>query len=417
MVTPTLFAGLKLLIGELMIKSSSRRVAVVLSGTALALTAATLPAQAATTGWRVNSVFAAARGSESAVTNVDAVSARDAWTAGFTLNSRSIQSVLRHWTGKSWRRVTLPTAIAKSWNASFPIFSPVAASSASNVWVFTSFPGGRYLHLNGKRWSLGSLPGAGTVAGPGLEIMAASDLGKNNAWAFGAKINLSRPTPTSVPYAAHFNGSKWKGQTLPGKGVITAVSVTSSRSMWAVVGSPNAVVSPGSAQGASKPVVLHWTPSGGWQRAAVQPALPVGANLTSVQAGPGGTVWIGGSVRNSAKGTTAFAAKWTTAASAWALARLGGASAGKWELTDMASDGRGGIWGIAVAKNVKGEPERMWHLSGATWSKVTPGFGKREWILTQLATVPGTASVWGVGALKAGTSGNALIAIDGPTPR
>ncbi len=83
----------------------------------------------------------------------------------------------------------------------------------------------------------------------------------------------------------------------------------------------------------------------------------------------------------------------------------------------MAPDGRGGFWGVAVAVNVKGEPERMWHLTGTTWSRVTAGFGKRQWILTQLAAVPGTSSVWGVGALKAGTSEDGLVAIDGPTPR
>ena len=83
----------------------------------------------------------------------------------------------------------------------------------------------------------------------------------------------------------------------------------------------------------------------------------------------------------------------------------------------MAASGRGGIWGLAIARNVNGQPARLWHLSGATWSKVAPDFGKHEWIMAQLASVPGTNSVWGVGALKVGKSGAGLIAVDGPTPR
>ena len=138
--------------------------------------------------------------------------------------------------------------------------------------------------------------------------------------------------------------------------------------------------------------------------------------MTSVLAEADGMVWIGGALKNGAKGTTAFAAKWTPAAPAWTIVQLGGPSPGTWELVDMAADGHGGSWGVALATNVKGQPSRLWHLSGATWSRVTPNFGRQQWILTQLAAVPGTASVWGVGTLNVGASRDGLIAIDGPAP-
>ena len=400
-----------------MIKSSSRRAAVVLSGSAIALTAAMLPAQAATSSWRINAELAA-RGKVSVAFGVDAVSARDAWASGITVNNKkgTLQSVLRHWTGNGWHSVTLPAGLAKRWQNTTPIFTQVAASAA-DVWVFNGLLRGAYLHRSRGHWSLGSLPNGSPLLGQAIEITAAKDFGKDNAWAFGGRVATTSPTASAVPYAAHFNGSKWTGQTLPGKGAITAVSAVSSTSVWAVVGKPSAVTSPGLLGGATSPLVLQWTAKAGWQKAAVQPALPAGANLTSVVAEPGGTVWIGGSVKNGAKGTTAFAAKWTTSTSAWKLTRLGGASAAKWGLNDMAPDGRGGIFGVAAAINVKGQPERLWQLTGTTWSRTTPRFGKHEWILTQLAAVPGTASVWGVGALKVGKSEDGLIAIDGPTPR
>ncbi len=402
-----------------MIKASSRRAAVVLSGSAIALTAGLLPAQATTSSWRISAELHTP-GKINLVFGVDAVSARDAWATGVTANNKTatFKSVLRHWTGNGWHSVTLPSRVAKRWNSGAPLFTQIAASPAGDVWVFNGFLRGSYLHRSGNRWSTGGLPGGGGTAGPSLAITAARDFGKDNAWAFGGKVSLASPTTAKTsPYAAHFNGSKWTAQTLPGRGEITAVSADSASSMWAVVGSPSGLTSPGPVIGSSRPSVLHWTAKAGWLQAAVQPVLPAGANLTSVVAEPDGTVWIGGSVKNGAKGTTAFAAKWTTAASAWTLARLGGATSGKWGLGDMAPDGRGGIFGVALAINVKGEPERLWHLAGTTWSRVAQHFGKHEWIFTQLAAVPGTHSVWGVGALKVGKGEDGLIAINGPTPR
>ncbi|MGO8956542.1 MAG: hypothetical protein ACLQFR_04100 [Streptosporangiaceae bacterium] len=399
-----------------MIKLSPQRAALVLAGSAIALSAAMLPAQAATNGWRIDSELAV-RGATSGFFSIDAVSARDAWAAGVTLNDKNgtFQPVLKYWAGKNWQPVALPAAIASRWQNSFPIFTQVAASSATNAWVFSSYPGGHYLHLNGKQWSLGSLP-ASSSAGTSIEITAVADLGDDSAWAFGAELDLAGSTQAAIPYAAHFDGSKWTGQTLPGQGAITAVSVASSGTVWAVVGRPNAAVGPVSVQGTTRPLVLQWTTTDGWQRAAVQPALPTGANLTSVQAAPGGAVWIGGSVPDTDKGKTPFAAQWTAPAPAWTPTNLGGPSAGKWELTDMAPDGSGGLWGVTVAGNVKGEPERLWHLTGSTWSQATPSFGKDEWILVQLAAVPGTPSVWGAGNLRSGTTRDGLIAIGGPTP-
>ncbi|HEY2639323.1 MAG TPA: hypothetical protein VGI66_05510 [Streptosporangiaceae bacterium] len=399
-----------------MIKSLPRRAAVVLAGGAIGLTAVMLPAQAAANGWRVSAEIGS-RGSLDLMFGVDAVSARDAWATGFSQSTKNFTTkiVLRHWTGASWHEVSLPARLAKRWNSNFLASTP-AASSARDVWVFDGTPHGGFLHLSGTRWSMGTLPGGGASPSHPIEVLAAKDFGRDNTWAYGARVNLGITTSVAVPYAFHFNGRRWTGQTVPGKGAITAVSAVSPSSVWAVVGRPSPLRF-GLIRGSPRPLVLHWTAATDWQRAAVQPMLPAGANLTSVVAQPDGTVWIGGSVKNGAKGTTALVAKWTTGASAWTLTRLGGASSGKWTLADMVPAGRGGIVGLGVAINVKGQHERLWQLTGSTWSRVTPNFGKPEWTLFQLAAVPGTASVWGVGAISVGQSADGLIAIDGPTPR
>ena len=127
-----------------MIKSLPRRAALVLAGSAIGLTAVILPAQAAANGWRVNTEIGS-RGSLDLMVGVDAVSARDAWAAGYSLNIKKLKlthtAVLRHWTGTSWHEVSLPARLAKRWNSSFLAFTP-AASSARDVWVFDGTPMG-----------------------------------------------------------------------------------------------------------------------------------------------------------------------------------------------------------------------------------------------------------------------------------
>lgn len=229
-----------------MIRSSSRA-AVVLSGSALALTAAMLPAQAATSGWRVNAELST-RGSVTVLWGVDAVSARNAWATGVAQNNKTLtfKPVLTHWAGTGWHPVTLPAGVAKAWNNTYPTFTQIAASSAGDVWVFNGLPRApAYLHLNGTRWNTGQVPG-GTAASNATEITAAKDLGRRNVWAFGARVNLASPAAQAVPYAAHFNGRTWRGQTLPGKGSITAVSAVSASSVWAVVGLEMQALAPAS---------------------------------------------------------------------------------------------------------------------------------------------------------------------------
>lgn len=118
-----------------MLKSVSRRAAVVLAGSAIALTAAMLPAQAATTaGWRISATYRETARPE-LLLSVAAVSARDAWAAGTSVgkNGTSFQTVIRHWTGRTWAAVTLPAKIAKAWQKEEAFDVQVAASSPANV--------------------------------------------------------------------------------------------------------------------------------------------------------------------------------------------------------------------------------------------------------------------------------------------
>jgi hypothetical protein len=431
------------------IKLGSRRVAIVLVCSALALAAGLVPAQAATTGWRTDATLAL-RGKETVLEDVAASGPADGWAVGFTAENPGTslpQPVIRHWTGRAWRLVTLPAEIGRELARQFAVLWAVGAASARDLWIFTDIGG--YLRLDGSRWSLGQLPGASEKSGALVLIDAANVFSRTDVWAFGMRLSASG---VAAPYSAHYNGRNWSRVSmpgLPGGGLITAVAAVSPDDLWAVdlgllgLPSPSAAVRSAVARSAvatspaarlavarlaaarrraaapdSLPpsqVVLHWTAKTGWQDATVQPNLAATDELVSGMGERDGHVWFGGSANNSANGTSSLTAEWTGAR--WSVKDLPGkASSTQWQLIGMTPDGTGGIWALAASNN--SDAERIWHLHGARWSQARPAFGKHPWDLQTLALVPRTHSVWAVGALQRSKSRvDGLIAVDGPTPR
>jgi hypothetical protein len=217
------------------IKLASRCAAVVVAGSALTLAVGLLPAQAATTGWRIETTVAV-RGSETLFAGVAASSPADAWATGFSAKDKGTSSpkpLIRHWTGKAWRSVTLPAKVARAWANVAPVDALVGAASARSVWVFGSFTGS-YLRLSGSRWSLGQLPGVSEKSGALVLIDAVKVINGTNVWAFGERDSVSGSQEVSAPYAAYYNGHKWAKVTVPGTGAITAVAAVSSSDIWAV---------------------------------------------------------------------------------------------------------------------------------------------------------------------------------------
>jgi hypothetical protein len=116
------------------------------------------------------------------------------------------------------------------------------------------------------------------------------------------------------------------------------------------------------------------------------------------------------------KGTTPLAADWN--GTSWSVNDLPmRATSAHWQLGAMTPDGTGGIWALAQAYG--GGKAQIWRLHRTIWSRVSPGFGKHHWTLESLALVPGTRSVWAVGAVDGSSesSQNGLIAVDGVLPR
>jgi hypothetical protein len=405
-----------------MIKLTSRRAALVLAGSAVALVGGVLPAQAAGTGWRPFAKISV-KGDETLLTGVDAVAKGDAWAVGGATTSKGTKPVgiIEHWTGKAWQRVILPAAVAKKWNAnsgeSFPV---VGASSARNFWAFgqnlasSNAPDG-YVRLSGRKWTAGTLPGTSLASGHLVIITATRVISSKDVWVFGGKLKATESSESFSPYAAQYNGHKWISKSVPGDGAIVGVSEISRGNMWAVIGTPQLFSAGGGSGLASTPSVDSWNGKSWSENSASRTTLPAGASLDSILAERGGHVWIGGGATNTKGGTTEFAAE--LSGSTWTVSTLPAtASSSDYAVTSMAPDGSGGVW--AVAGGLEAPSLRIWHLTGGTWTgPSTPSFGSSHRILFQLAAVPGTSSVWGAGAVAHGSSADGLIALVGPTPR
>jgi hypothetical protein len=364
---------------------------------AAALAAGVLPAsaaQASTTGWRVNHQVKI--GARTVMVAIAALRPADAWAMGISqkTSTASATAVIERWNGGSWRRVTLPAAVAGPWNRSVPI-AAIAARSDSDLFAFSEVTP-QYLRRSGTHWSTGKLPvpgGAATVV-----MSAGIDRGPGNVWALGGTFRRQ----TFSPYAARFNGTRWSVVPVPGHGPIVAASALSAKDIWAVTGTQP--VQPGVTT--KRPEVLHWNGTA-WH--TVQLPSPLPGNPGSILAVSDHDVWIGGGSPNGKGGTHEYVAQFT--GRALHVSKLKVAATGaRFRMISLASDGHGGIWGIAASGQAGSS--RLWHRTGSTWHGPTAVRLGRRSFLFSMAHVPGTTSMWGVGG--AGSTG--VIAVEGRVP-
>ena len=366
---------------------------------ALTLAAALLPAspaQASTTSWRVN--HRVKLGAVTIIASVAALRPADAWAMGITQkkNGGTVASVIERWNGRGWGRVTLPSAVAAKWNGTFPV-ATIAARSDSDLWAFGDLVP-QYLRRSGTHWSTGRLPTpAGSAA---VFVNAGVDRGPGHVWALGG---TSHANGSFSPYAARFNGTRWSMVKVPGHGPIVAVSAISASDIWAVTGTSSLQPFAGLPVTTRRPEVLHWNGTA-WRAVHLAARLP--GSPSSILAISDHDVWIGGSHANAKHGTSEYAAQFTGRALHVSKLRVTAARS-KFDMIQLASDGHGGIWGLAA--NLTAESARFWHRTGSAWHGPMPvRFGPSTTIVS-IAHVPGTASMWGAGVSR----GAGLIAVEG----
>jgi hypothetical protein len=343
----------------------------------LALTCVAFSASAATSPspaqhWR--RVFQARTG-PSKLTGVIALRAKDAWAVG---SSRDGAVVMR-WNGSSWRSVPLPGAAGF-----FP--TAAAASSPGNVWVAGNVGGsdtGKIMRWNGSSWQPIALPTGVTAQSPVV-------LGPANAWVVGPTVCTGQANCTSQ--LLHWDGAGWTSFAVPAS--ISSLAGSSTANMWAT----------GWQDGlAARLAVYHWTGTT-WKSVASAPHPRIeSAGLAAPSAGH---VWIGGWLATSR--TPMFVLQWN--GSRWAqhtaaIKPPGGAFQNA--STTLAPDGYHGVWlGPWV------------HWTGATWISVPPGISTSAFDLTDIALIPRSRSLWGVGLRhrSAAHPQQSLIAVQGSMP-
>ncbi len=350
----------------------SRRVGAVLAAVTVAatVTAMGLPARApSAAGWR--EVFVRHYGPSADVSGYTAViapSRHDAWAFGGTDLSIVGSPVAVRWTGGHWRASQLPRGVDSTINAA-------SAVSASDIWAVT-FYGEDILHWNGLHWSVAKhLNGSGELTG----ITAVSP---RDVWAFGANGAIGGLGTW------HFNGRTWKKVTGNG-GLISAASALSATSIWAISGTP------------LQSAILHYNGTR-WRRLTATPLAGIAA--TGVLPMSPSNVWVSGTTGNShiTSWLIHFGGRqWTRIKVPWPVAGLG----------HLIPDGQGGLW--AAAESNSGSPLDL-HLSrSGRWSRIAAPAGADFGIEAQ-ALIPGTTSLWAVGATRETTGTDAVIWGYGP---
>jgi hypothetical protein len=150
------------------------------------------------------------------VLSASAVSQKNVWAVTYTPKN---QMLVVHWNGSSWHTVPIPAAPVSKGDHTYPI--QLVAAAGNNIWLTTNIvdnngevPGplrSLVLHWNGTGWHWIKVPYAD------LALQAASD-GHGGMWA-SAQINSLGSGYDFV----HYSGGKWTRQPAPTAGLPATV--------------------------------------------------------------------------------------------------------------------------------------------------------------------------------------------------
>jgi hypothetical protein len=346
---------------------SSKRAAVIGVLALLGLGAVTGPARAAEeTGWRIATVSPTYSGDE--FRDVAATSPDDAWAVGEGPCCGTDDRQVSHWDGASWRPVALP---AVPQDVRYPSLSAVGASSANDVWVFGKGMDGPAFghHWDGTAWQT-------TVLGEDDDIKDSAVIGPADVWVAGTGTAYQ-------PLVEHYDGAQWTDTPLPATlWDVDAISASATDDVW-LMGSD-----------ATGPVMLHWTGSEWHTVALPPPPLDDGVRVAAqdvLATGPH-DAWATGALTH--EGVVPGPVLWHWNGRCWSLVRL---DAPDDSLNTLASDGDGGVWVVSSGPRPGAD---LLHYSGGTLTREpVPAEPGTTPDVRELALIPGTRSLWGVGAL------------------
>jgi len=208
-----------------MSKWAGLRAGAVAVACAAAMLAAAGPAAAAgTPGWRIVATFGASFGYPSLSAGT-AVSASQAWVGG-DISQPTSSLFLARWNGAKWARVRGPRQFTNLSGVS--VSDGTVAASRGAMWTFPAISSSRTnvyaLRLAAGRWTTYTLAGASWID-------AAAVFSPSDVWAFGQAVPARPVLGFGPPYAAQFNGHRWRRVPIPG--VPLSITVLSPVDIWA----------------------------------------------------------------------------------------------------------------------------------------------------------------------------------------
>ena len=318
------------------------------------------------------------------LSSVTAPGKRDAWAVGVTsYRNGTTRPLVLHWNGSAWRTQVMPAD-----------FRPAFAESSSpdDVWIFgqTGSIGQEALVWDGSTWT--AVPMPQSSGGP-FTVVSRSDV-----WADGEGSCTSTGCATTV---WHWNGAEWTSAQIPG--LVQDIAGAGSAA-WVLTLTYLRNIASGDPTG--RPVIYRAT--GDSLQRFTAPNRRVW-DFANIAASPGGQLWMRASPATNRNRTLLF--HWN--GRQWADAAVpGNASGSPLILEDpLIFDGHKGVWDGAYA-----------HWTGTKWVNAfqiasmpaTDAFG-----LSDIATIPGSSSIWGVGWVGRSASNHtqdSLIAVYGGTP-
>jgi photosystem II stability/assembly factor-like uncharacterized protein len=193
--------------------------------------------------------------------DISMVSPLDGWAVGYEgyVNASPVGSVLMHWDGSAWNRLTSPTsrplyavkmisatdgwAVGKygarwhwdgsTWSdftdyADFVGLYDIDFTSANDVWAvgYDQSYDGKIEHWDGSTWS--------SFSGPGCQFRSVSAISADDVWIVGQYAEKIDYVWYYHPLRAHWDGSIWTVTIIAGNNALNDVDMVSSNEGWDV---------------------------------------------------------------------------------------------------------------------------------------------------------------------------------------
>jgi hypothetical protein len=320
---------------------------------------------------------------------VAATSASNAWAVG--QNYVNGTTIILHWTGAAWTRVSSPTLAGGS------ALYAVAATSASDAWAVGGgdTPPGKtqILHWNGSTWKQVASP----TPKAGGTLFGVTAVSADDAWAVGCAGNCFQGFGGIKTLILHWNGVAWKQVPSPSPGngsALSSVTAVSSTSAWAVGCTAFCFLH----SVAPQTVILHWNGTD-WAQVPSPAQARIGA-LSGVAATSAGDVWAVGCAGHCfgpMATTRTMIVHWN--GTAWKYV-ASPSPASNSVLAAVTATSASDTWAVGYTRNKYRTLIERWN--GAAWQQVsspTPGQ------FSQLVGVTATSAsnAWAVGADLGGT--------------